>query len=55
MRVSDSGIAGFAGDVQRPAKEGREFALHGTVAGPQDILRKERIKKLLALDSGAQQ
>ena len=26
------------------------FALHGTVAGPQDILRKERIRQLLGLD-----
>jgi hypothetical protein len=26
------------------------FALHGTVTGPQDILRKERIKQLLGLD-----
>ncbi len=37
-----------------PLKKVETFALHGTVAGPQDILRKERIKKLLGLDSGAQ-
>jgi hypothetical protein len=33
-----------------PLKKVETFALHGTVAGPQDILRKERIKKLLRLD-----
>lgn len=37
-----------------PLKKVETFALHGTAAGPQDILRKERIKKLLRLDSGAQ-
>jgi hypothetical protein len=30
-----------------PLKKVETFALHGTVAGPQDILRKERIKRLL--------
>lgn len=38
-----------------PLKKIETFALpHGTVAGPQEILRKERIKKLLGLDSEAQ-
>ena len=27
----------------------QEFALHGTAKGPQDILRKKRIKELLGL------
>jgi hypothetical protein len=27
----------------------QEFALHGTVKGPQDILRKKRIRELLGL------
>jgi hypothetical protein len=30
-----------------PLKRVEAFALHGTVAGPQDILRKERIRELL--------
>lgn len=29
----------------------QEFALHGTAKGPQDILRKKRIKELLGLAS----
>jgi hypothetical protein len=37
-----------------PLKKVETFALHGTVTGPQDILRKERIKRLLGLDSTVQ-
>ena len=37
-----------------PLKKVETFALHGTVAGPQDILRKDRIKRLLGLDSSVQ-
>jgi hypothetical protein len=33
-----------------PLKKVETFALHGTVTGPKDIVRKERIKKLLGLD-----
>jgi hypothetical protein len=32
-------------------KKVETFATHGTVAGPKDILRKERIRKLLGLDA----
>jgi hypothetical protein len=32
-------------------KKVETFALHGTAAGPKDILRKERIRQLLGLDS----
>jgi hypothetical protein len=30
-------------------KKVQEFALHGTAKGPQDILRKKRIRELLGL------
>ena len=33
-----------------PLKKVETFALHGTVTGPQDILRKERIRQLLGLE-----
>jgi hypothetical protein len=36
-----------------PLKKIEMFALHGTVAGPQDILRKKRIRQLLGLCSRA--
>jgi hypothetical protein len=32
-----------------PLKRVETFALHGTVTGPKDILRKERIRQLLGL------
>ena len=31
-------------------KKVETFAVHGTVAGPKDIVRKERIRRLLGLD-----
>ena len=33
-----------------PVKKVETFALHGSVAGPRDILPKERIRELLGLD-----
>jgi hypothetical protein len=33
-----------------PLKNVETFALHETIAGPQDIFRKERIERLLGLD-----
>jgi hypothetical protein len=33
-------------------KKVETFAVHDTVAGPQDILRKERIRQLLGFESG---
>jgi hypothetical protein len=34
-----------------PLKKVETFALQGTVTGPKDILRTERIKHLLGLES----
>jgi hypothetical protein len=34
-----------------PLKRVETFALHGTVTGPNDILRKERIRQLLGLET----
>jgi hypothetical protein len=35
-----------------PLKRIEMFALHGTVTGPRDILRKQRIRKLLGIEAG---
>jgi hypothetical protein len=36
-----------------PLKRIETFALHGTVTGPRDILRKQRIRKLLGIEAAS--